>query len=152
MESLKKLVLEKSDDGDIKKSIDISELYTILVMRGIKFEETEESNMEDNGIREFIAILENRLTYALFPLRVSGFLKNKSAKNAKENLRNLANNIQYYYKNHKEENLKKEEKQELCALYSKILYIYAENPETDIPKALQQKYKEIVNRYSYVNE
>ena len=147
--SVEELAIFKLDENE---NVNIIELYSELVMEKIKLEESEEISPEKRELQEFIAILENEFTFAVTFLRVSSYLKNKSAENAKENLRNLANNIQRYYAIHQEESLDKESKQELCDFYAEISRIYAENPKIEISKMLQQKYKEIVGKYSYVNE
>ena len=84
-------------------------------------------------------------------MKVSTYFKNKTAKNMKNNLRNLANNIQIYYKDQNEK-LNADNKQELCDLYEQNLCIYIENPNGQIPDDLLQRYKEIVSKYRHTNK
>lgn len=138
-ETLDELVLDRNN------RINISELYTSLIVRRIE-------NMDILGrdlLQEFIDILENETINHDGILAVSGYLVKKTAENARQNLVNLARNIQGYYSRHEDERLDEQEKQELCKFYSKILDIYLKDPEQNISDQLCQEYKRIVAKHDY---
>lgn len=138
-ETLDELVLDRNN------RINISGLYASLIVHRIE-------NMDifgTNLLQEFIDILENETINHDGILAVSGYLVKKTAENARQNLVNLARNIQGYYSRHEDERLDEQEKQELCEFYSKILDIYLKDPEQNISDKLCQEYKRIVAKHDY---
>ena len=76
-------------------------------------------------------------------LNCSTYLKNTSAENAKGNLDNLANNIQYYrgIKKKLPENLDTEK---LCGFYEQVIQIYLQDVKTQLSQELYSLYKQMV--------
>lgn len=138
-ETLDELVLDRNN------RINISELYASLIVNRIE-------NMDilgTNLLQEFIDILENKTRIYGGIIVVSSYLVKRTAENARQNLVNLARNIQGYYRRHEDERLDEHEKQELCEFYSKILDIYVKDPEQNISDELCQEYKKIVAKHDY---
>lgn len=148
-ETLDELVLDRD------KRINISELYASLVAHttgNMDTQNMDAQNMEALGrklLQEFIDILERKTIDHDGIFAVSGYLVKRTAENAKQNLVNLARNIQRYYNRHEDERLTGQDKRELCEFYSKILDICVKDPKQNISDELCQEYKRIVAKHDY---
>lgn len=134
-----------------KKEVNISHLYGLLVQASMQNIQNEQMNTnyarKGEAVKEFLSKLKEKSDYEIPQKVVSTYLRNKSAKNVKNNMDNLASNIQRYYSHHVGEELQKVERDELHNFYSKVLDYYIENPEMNISDKLHEEYKRIVSKY-----
>lgn len=144
---------KNSDDenNEIKNEIDkvdICEIYARLIeKKSQEIEGGQKQNVFDKG-NELVQQFRDKITvesttYINKIKRVSTYLKNTSAENAKGNLDNLANNIQYYrgIKKKLPENLDTEK---LCGFYEQVIQIYLQDVKTQLSQELYSLYKQMV--------
>lgn len=137
-------------DG-MRRVISISRLYAQLIREGIQH--PVNAKRDENGVNKeeelvrFATKLRER-TDKYFPLEVvSSYLINKTAENIKRQLERLASNIQRYYSIHRDEQLEEAEIMLLCDLYGRVLDLYVESPGMNIPDEMNDKYKNLYNKY-----
>ena len=139
------------DNNGNRTSVKISNLYGLLVQAAIRNLDMMEMNAISNKSKEqvyiFASKLRDRTNIDISIKKVSSFLKNKSAQNAKLNMDNLANNIQQYYSKMGWAQLPESEMTRLCDYYEKIIDIYIKDPTKNIPDILAEEYKDIVSYY-----
>lgn len=139
------------DCDGVKRKINISHLYALLVQNGVKYSDDMQRNtnaaVKERELSLFAAKLRERTEKETVVEPVSSFLKNKSADNARKNLDNLASNIRRYYSMHREERMEEPEIMELCDLYGRILDIYIRNPALNISDKMSDEYKKFYNQY-----
>lgn len=105
---------------------------------------------KEKMVKEFASRLREKSASELPLANVVTYMVSKTARNAKNHLDNLASNIQRYYSMHVEEKMEESEILNLCEFYGKIIDLYIENPSSDIPKELSEKYKQVVKKYQKV--
>lgn len=142
------------DDGEIE--IDISRLYGSLVQEAVEVENvplTEEAKLEkekERLVREFAFKLRGNYAGRLSYAKVVRFLKVRTAENTKNNMDNLASNIQSYRSEHDEKELGEDEILKLCEFYGKIVEVYLKDSKAVLPKELCDEYRKIVAGYEDV--
>ncbi|MCM1245276.1 MAG: hypothetical protein NC293_06475 [Roseburia sp.] len=146
-----KLSLHKLQCGEEGRDVDIAQLYGLLVEKSVKNYQDEQMSMnyakKGEEVKRFLSKLKEKGNPDTPRREVSTYLRNKSAKNAKINIDNLALNLQTYYSNHMEE-LLESEIEELHKFYSKIMNSYMVDPTTNISDELYEEYKKIVSKYN----
>lgn len=145
---------DSMNDGS-KTKIDISHIYALLIQKGEKEEDNfrrKEVKDKEGLVKEFAAKLRERSESELPFEKASGYLKTKTAKNAKTQMDSLASNIQRYYSLHGEERLEEAEISELCGFYGKVMDVFLDNPSNDIPEDWLNEYKTIVKKYQKIEQ
>ena len=143
-------ILQYDEKGN-KREVDIGQLYGLLVQASVQNFQGEEKNEKHaemgRAAQGFLSKLRGEGDVENSRKTVSTHLRNKSAKNAKINMDNLASNIQKYTSENPDKGLEELEEKELRILYNKIMDNYTDDPEKNISEELCEEYKKIVSKY-----
>ena len=132
---------------DKDDKVDICKLYACLIEEAnTEQEKLAQQNVFNKGqdltqnFREKITVDSSNPKGKM--QRVSSYLKNASAENAKSNLDSLADNIQRYraLNNKLPKDLKVEE---LCDYYSRVIQLYLSDKNMELSKEMCEKYKDL---------
>lgn len=134
-------------DEEKKREVNISQLYGLLVQACVRNFEDEQTRMnyarKGEAVKGFLTKLKEKSDAEIPQKVVSIYLRNKSVENVKMNMDNLASNIQRYYSEHTEENLKESELKELHNFYGKIMDNYIDEPAKTFRKNYMRNIREL---------
>ena len=129
-----------------KDQVDICELYAHLIEKLIEKEKLAQQNLlneAENMTKKFREkIMVDSLDYKEKMQNISKYLGNNLAKNAKNHLEKLADNIQRYrvINNKLPENFNVEE---LCDYYFLVIQLYLSDEKATLSKEMCEKYKDL---------
>lgn len=139
------------DYDGIRREINISRLYAQLISVGMSYYVNAQKDtngvIKEEELMIFAAKLRERANRRISLEIVSSYLINKTAENIKRQLDRLASNIQRYYSIHGDERLGESEIMQLCDLYGRVLDLYVENPNMNIPDEMSEEYKIFYQKY-----
>lgn len=139
------------DYDGIRREINISRLYAQLISVGMSYYVNAQKDangvIKEEELMIFAAKLRERANRRISLEIVSSYLINKTAENIKRQLDKLASNIQRYYSIHGDERLGESEIMQLCDLYGRVLDLYVENPNMNIPDEMSEEYKIFYQKY-----
>lgn len=135
-----------------QKVINMSQLYADLMQDSINNIAEKLFIKKQKYLNEIITKFYDTTYTDDSKRKASGYLKTKTAENAKKNMDNLLHSIKRYYMKHPEKDISALDITRYMNFYDMLLDYYLEDPKQNIPDELCETYRNIVAYYTNLIE